>query len=72
MKARKALQPLLDFAREHGFTVRQTSGGHLRLSKRGCPPVFAPSTPSDCRSVKNTLAQLRRVERQAGQSTMRC
>lgn len=72
MKAHKTLRPLLDYATSHGFSVRQTRGGHLRIAKRGCPPVFAPSTPSDYRSVKNTLAQLRRAERQADQSTVRC
>ena len=58
----KAMTPVLDFARKHGYAIRQTRGGHLRFSKRGKPPVFAPSTPSDWRSVKNTLAMLRRVE----------
>lgn len=62
---RKALQPVLDYARQHGFRVNRTRGGHLRLSKRGCPPVFTSSTPSDPRGVKNTLALLRRVNRQS-------
>lgn len=71
MKVGKALQPLLDYAESHGFSVRRTRGGHLRLSKRGRPPVFAPSTPSDYRSVQNAVAQLRRVDRQSATPTNR-
>ena len=49
-----------------GFTLRVTRGGHLRIEHPDMDgPVFGPSTPSDCRSVKNLLATIRRKMRAA-------
>lgn len=47
-----------------GWAVRLTNGNHLRFDKPGHRPVFTSLTPGDCRSGKNALAKLRRVERQ--------
>lgn len=44
-----------------GFIATRTRGGHLRFDHpMMVGPVFAPSTPSDHRSVKNLAAILRR------------
>ncbi len=66
MKLSKSLRPVVDYARQHGFDISRTRGGHLRISKRGCPPVFTSSTPSDWRSTRNALALLRRADSTGG------
>ncbi len=66
MKVHKSLRPVLAYARDHGFQVDRTAGGHLRIHRPGCPPVFSASTPSDHRGVRNTLARLRRLESTGG------
>jgi len=44
-----------------GFSASKTRGGHWRLQHPNLNgPVFAPDTPSDHRSIKNTQAILRR------------
>ena len=43
-----------------GWKPSKTNGGHIRWRHACGAIVFAPSTPSDCRSRKNTLAQLKR------------
>jgi hypothetical protein len=59
---------LLREAEEHGWRVRLTKRGHWRLQHPTGGLVFAPSTPSDWRSVKNTAAHLRRATtRRVGQ-----
>lgn len=56
----KELRPLVRAAIAAGWTVTKTGGGHLRFRSPTGALVFAPSTPSDHRSVKNTAAELRR------------
>jgi len=46
-------------ARKQGFTVEQLPSRHWRIS-RGEKSVTLASTPSDHRSTKNAIAQLRR------------
>ena len=44
-----------------GFIASKTNGGHWRFDHPHMDgPVFAPSTPSDHRGVKNLQAMLRR------------
>lgn len=43
-----------------GWKPSKTNGGHIRWRHACGAVVFAPSTPGDRRSLKNTLAQLRR------------
>ena len=44
-----------------GFSVTKTRGGHWRFEHPNMlGPVFGPDTPSDNRSVKNLLAEIRR------------
>lgn len=59
----KELHPIIDAAREQGWRVELTSGGHLRFlpRDRSEPPVYGPSTPSEYRSVKNVVGKLRRA-----------
>ena len=45
-----------------GWSVTKTGGSHLKwVPPSGKGFVFSPSTPSDSRSNKNTIAQLRRA-----------
>lgn len=50
-----------DLARQHGWTVDKTRGGHLRLSRPGSGPVFCASTPSCPRALANTRAEMKRA-----------
>jgi hypothetical protein len=40
--------------------IRKTNGGHIRPSFDRGGPMFISSTPSDVRSIKNTLADAKR------------
>lgn len=62
IKLKKPLQNLADYAISQGWTVSRTSGGHIRFTKPGCPPIYTSSTPSDPRSALNARALLRRVQ----------
>jgi hypothetical protein len=60
--ARKAFEEL----GAEGWTGEKTGGGHIKLMHPKAPkPVFAASTPSCSRSVKNTTALCRRMLRSA-------
>lgn len=50
-------------AARHHYTVEQTRGGHLKLSKPGRKPIFAAYSPSDHRALKNVAAFIRKNER---------
>lgn len=50
-----------------GWDIDRTSGGHLRFTYEDGSSVTASSTPSDPRSIKNTWAQIDRVERRASE-----
>lgn len=64
----KALMALLTYARQSGWAVHRTSGGHLKFTKPGCRPVYTSSTPGDHRAVRNARALLRRSgDRDAGE-----
>jgi hypothetical protein len=60
-KRRSGVEEMLKLAAELGYSVSQTKKGHFKFSKPGMTPIFAPCTPSDFRSVKNTVAHLRRA-----------
>jgi hypothetical protein len=62
---RRAVEAL---AAAHGRSVEATAGGHLRLIKDGAAPIYTASTPSDWRALANTRAQLRRMDREAGEA----
>lgn len=68
MRVHKKMRDTVKQAEKMGYTVEATSNGHLRFrhSNKAVGLVIGPSTPSDARSSKNTLAQLRRNLRAAG------
>lgn len=57
----KDSRKLLAAAEEQGFTVRITSKGHAFISLNGQPITTIGGTPSDRRSVTNSLAALKRA-----------
>ena len=58
----KDLRRVVRDAEKRGWTASKTNGGHIRLTKPGCQPVFTSQTPSDKRTAKNAEMQLRRNE----------
>lgn len=66
MKIRdKDLRRVIRDAEKRGWSASATGGGHVRLTKPGCQPVFTSQTPSDPRTAKNAEMELRRSERSA-------
>jgi len=62
MRIPKDYRPLIAAAREEGWTVSQTGGGHLRIaSPGGGTVVFAPSTPSNHRGLICLRLRLRKA-----------
>lgn len=57
------LRAILVEAEQRGWGVEQTRKGHLKLTHPTGAVVFAASSPSDHRAIKNMEARLRRVER---------
>lgn len=46
---------------QEGFSVSMTKNSHYRVTREGYPRiVLMPSTPSEGRGFKNTIADLRR------------
>jgi len=43
-----------------GWSASRTNGGHLRWRHETGGLVFSPSTPGDVRSIRNTLATIKR------------
>jgi hypothetical protein len=60
-KGKHGVDRMVQTAEELGYTVSLTKKGHFRFSKPGSATVYGPGTPSDFRSVKNTVAQLKRA-----------
>lgn len=63
-RGHKRLLPLIEFALGEGWEVVRTSGGHLKFTRPGLPPIFTSSTASDHRAGLNARAMLRRAQRQ--------
>lgn len=58
----KDLRKLLKAVEDQGFTARRTSGGHWQIrGTDGRVVAVIAGTPSDVRSWKNTIADLRRA-----------
>jgi hypothetical protein len=56
--------------RRGGFAVSRTGGSHWRITRPDLAcPVFAASTPSDCRALRNVQATLRRAAQPHPRST---
>lgn len=62
MKVNKSMRPVVKLAESLGYRVDKTNGGHLRFLKPGRRPLFTSSTPSDWRSQRNIMSELRRNE----------
>lgn len=45
---------------EQGWTIEMTRGGHVRWTAPSGRVIFSPSSPSDRRAIRNTIAMLRR------------
>ncbi|WP_456073025.1 AAA family ATPase [Dickeya zeae] len=63
-RGHKLLLPLIEYALKEGWEVERTSGGHLKFTKPGMPPIFTGSTASDYCAGRNTRALLRRTRHQ--------
>ncbi|MDX0622879.1 type II toxin-antitoxin system HicA family toxin [Sinorhizobium medicae] len=61
----KLLKQAIEYARSLGFEDTDTAGGHVKLFKAGCQPVFCSATPSDHRAVKNIICDINRSHRGA-------
>ena len=61
MSRSNALKALRRKLQRAGFSVTKTRGGHWRFEHPNMlGPVFGSDTPSDNRSIKNLLAEIRR------------
>ncbi|QCG68228.1 type II toxin-antitoxin system HicA family toxin [Pseudomonas veronii] len=67
-RGHKRLLPLIEYALREGWDVVRTSGGHLKFTRPGLPPIFTSSTASDHRAGRNAYAMLRRAKRQSADS----
>lgn len=56
----KELRQIVKALEEQGFEVRVTSKQHLMVWRNGKPAATISGTPSDWRSRRNGLAQLKR------------
>jgi hypothetical protein len=54
------LRKTVELAVKHGYTVDNTSRGHIRLTPPVGRPVSFSSTPSDVASDRNSISLLRR------------
>lgn len=54
-------------ARQYGFKLVR-HGKHLTYHREGCPPLVVSGTPSDGRAIKNNIARMKRMVRQAENS----
>ena len=59
----RTLRPIVNAARERGWTTDLTSKGHIRLLHPRYGIVVTSGSPSDWRARKNLEARLRRAER---------
>ncbi|MEU5430798.1 hypothetical protein AB0H73_35070 [Streptomyces olivoreticuli] len=57
----KEVRQLIKALEKQGFEVRQTKNNHYQVFKKGSFVTVLPGTPSDHRSLKNSMAYLRRA-----------
>lgn len=63
MSHQREMNKLVREAKQRGWTVDHTHGGHWRFLREGAPPLYSSGTPQDGRTIANTLAMLRRHEK---------
>ncbi|MFD7980256.1 hypothetical protein [Streptomyces sp. NPDC059071] len=56
----KDVRQLVKRVKAQGFDVTPAKNGHLRVTKKGVFVTMLPGTPSDWRSLKNCMADLKR------------
>lgn len=56
----KELEVWVRAAMDCGWTL-ENGGKHPKLRKKGHRPLALPSSPGDWRSMKNTIAQMKRM-----------
>lgn len=61
---KRDLAKLVETARNRGWSVTRSPGGHLRLTHPNGALVYTASTPSDGRAIRNIGADIARAERQ--------
>ena len=59
VKIPKEYMPIWRKARDQGWDVSMTRGGHLCWTSPDGSKVFCPSTPSDHRSLHNVIRKLK-------------
>jgi hypothetical protein len=57
----KELRVIIKALRPYGIVATRRGGGHIGLEKDGQLISVLPSSPSDWRSLKNKVAELRRM-----------
>lgn len=62
---RTEVKMVLDLAKTLGFSITGGRSRHYRFKRDGLPPVFFSATPSDSRAHKNSMALLRKLDREA-------
>lgn len=60
-KRRNESADLISVCQSQGFQVKPTRKGWRVLARDGTGQATLHKTPSDCRSFKNTVAELRRI-----------
>jgi hypothetical protein len=59
-KVPRELQPLIQAARDDGWRLEMSGGGHFKLRHGSGQSIVMPATPSDSRSMANAAALIRR------------
>ena len=59
------MKEVVETAEGLGYRVERTRNCHLRFRHQNGAQVFAPTTPSDNRAIKNVLSQLKREHARA-------
>lgn len=62
MSHQREMNRLVREAKQRGWTVEKTPGGHWQFRRPGSPSLYSASTPQDVRTIANTAAMLRRHE----------
>lgn len=57
----KDIRTLIKDLEAQGFEIRRTTKGHHRVYRDGQPVCTLSGTPSDHRSMKNSIAALKRA-----------
>ena len=59
---RHCIKEVLSRVKARGWSAEITNGGHIRWKHTSGAFLFGAATPGDSRSMKNLMAQMKRVE----------